>query len=355
MADSSNCNNPISAPQELPRVRLGQPRPAPRADIVQVFITRRDGMLARTSEHPLTVDVWVTGGLWTMYEVNVGEHLLDFQCELPCQQNVGHFLAKVHLAWKVSDPQEVVKRHLVDVRGELEPWLCDRMRQITKAIDVRERAYAEKQINTYAEAYINRELGEGLGPVDIGLEILRFKVELDLDEAARGHVDRLTETDRNKEAEEREQKLLRARMDFARSVLELGYHESILLQLARHPGDIKDIVQMLQNDEEFVLDANVEAFKAMLGSRLFEEFDVDPTRLTLLEQLLEDVQARFRNRLPGSDARKHLLDIEQPERIEEPDQSKAETGPRERPARGGREESGGSNAESTAGPGSQGG
>ncbi|MGH8898784.1 MAG: hypothetical protein ACRDZ4_17625 [Egibacteraceae bacterium] len=312
-----------------------------------MFITRRDGMLARTSEYPLTVDVWVTGGLWTMYEVNVGEHLLDFQCELPCQQNVGHFLAKVHLAWKVSDPQEVVKRHLVDVRGELEPWLCGRMRQITRTIDVRQRAYAEERINN--------KLGNNPRLPTIGLEICRFKVTLELDEAARRHVDRLTETDRKKEAEEREQKLLRARMDFARSVLELGYRESILLQLARHPEDIKDIVQMLQNDEEFVLDANVEAFKAMLGSRLFEEFDVDPTRLTLLEQLLEDVQARFRNRLPGSDARKHLLDIEQPERIEEPDQSKAETGPRERHARGGREESGGSNAESTEGPGSQGG
>ncbi|MGH3922789.1 MAG: hypothetical protein ACRDTT_07970 [Pseudonocardiaceae bacterium] len=361
----SNNNNPISEPQTL-RARLGKPRPVPQPGVTQVFINRRGDFVITEGKWPLSVGEWIAGRSWTMHEVNVGDNLLEFECELPCQQDIGHFRARVCLVWRVSDALEVVKRYLVDVRGELEPWVQDRMRRMTTETDVRHRAETE--------AVINDELGKKPVPVDdLGLEICRFKVTLDLDEtarkhvdritaierekeadeheqvllrdraarkhvdritaierekeadeheqvllrdrAARKHVDRITAIEREKEADEREQVLFRDRMEFYRKAVAGGHHELILLRLARRPEDIPAILQMLREEDGAAKARILDVFKAMLDAGVLEDFEIDKTRVEILKRVVDDMQASVQSRSLMGDL---------PQGLPEPEQSSAD-------------------------------
>ncbi|MGH2771384.1 MAG: hypothetical protein ACRDJF_12820 [Actinomycetota bacterium] len=276
-------SNPISDPQEL-TARLGRRRPPPRAGVVQIYISRCGDRLVAGVTQPFPIGKWLPGRSWITYEINVSDHLLQFQCKLPCKDDTGYFHAEVNLAWRVSDPIKIFSRNLQDVPGELQPWVCDRMRRIVSDKDPRER-YA-------AETAINDALGEKPVAVgNLGLEICRFKVTLASDEPTSAHVGVVTELIRKKEVDRHEQEINRDRMDFYREALAGGHYGALFLRLAKRPEDIRDIAKMLQQEDAAARNRRLAAFKTMVDSKIIEAFEINGVRVDILKRVCEDAQA----------------------------------------------------------------
>jgi len=299
MADDSY--DLISEPLEPPRTRFGRRPVPPRAGIAYVFITS-DGRMLESSLYQPNGEDWTSRRLQTMYEVDVSEHLLEFGCKLPCLQDVGHFLADIHLAWKVDDPLEVVRRNLRDAPGELRPWVIARMHEIAEVIDVRERAFAQKRIND--------ELGVAKGvKLSIGLEICRLNATLTLDQAASEHVAHLTTIIRGEEADQRKQQSSLARKEHWQQAIAGGYRAFLPAYLAEHPEHAGRVLDLLRADEVASLDRNLAAFRAMLDADVMDESDLHQWQGRVLDFLETQASLRkpeFGSIAPGSPERQEV-------------------------------------------------
>ncbi|MGH8906102.1 MAG: hypothetical protein ACRD0K_06230 [Egibacteraceae bacterium] len=152
----------------------------------------------------------------------------------------------------------------------LEPWVRDQMRQITAGLEVRDRAKAETTIND--------KFREKPVPVDdLGLEIRRYTVTLDLDEAARHYVDRLIEDERKKALEKLEREMDQERADFYEKAMANGRYATAALRLARRPDDFPAVAQTLQKEEAAVIDRFIEIYKATVNASALEEDQIDRT------------------------------------------------------------------------------
>ena len=89
-----------------------------------VLVVDREGHLVRVLAEPgdrLTAGEVRWGQIRTLYEVDVTEHLLEFQDVFPCKDDIGGFRAVVKLSCAVADPVAVVTRGIRDVARVLFP------------------------------------------------------------------------------------------------------------------------------------------------------------------------------------------------------------------------------------------
>jgi len=262
---------------------VGHTLPPPQASAVVMYVNfRREVRSAR----PRWTGRVLRARAKTFYEVRTGEESLDCSCALPCKDDIGHFIATVHLAWKVSNPEDILNRNLQDVEAELEPLVRTWLRELANDFSASQRDEAEKAIN----------LEVGRAPVNllIGIETCRFNIELELDETAARHIHELDEIDHQIQVEEKsyaleqlrihhEQTLLHDKMGFWRPIVERGSREALVSRLAGNTGDIPVVADILLELEDTERDHYLQAFKSMLDANAIEGFDLDEHRKVVLK------------------------------------------------------------------------
>lgn len=177
---------------ERPKTRMfnGLPSAAPGT----VLVVDREGHLVRVLAEPgdrLTAGEVRWGQIRTLYEVDVTEHLLEFQDVFPCKDDIGGFRAVVKLSCAVADPVAVVTRGIRDVARVLFPKVTETLRRVCGQCPAEH--FQEAEI-TGLGAIRDLENGQGHDPA---FRIRHIHLELSLDDAAAVYIRERKEATRN--------------------------------------------------------------------------------------------------------------------------------------------------------------
>jgi hypothetical protein len=113
-----------------------------------------------------------------LYKVDISEHLLQFECRLPCATDAFFFDAKVSFSCSVDNPELIVRREIRDVRLRLEPLIVEVMRGQSRNYMVSESGIAESNISDAIKSAV----------YDSGFHISNLVLQLGLSEEAAEYV-----------------------------------------------------------------------------------------------------------------------------------------------------------------------
>lgn len=287
----SDTYDPILAKEDLPRLRLFRPRPTPEPGIALVLFAPGQRLLTLWPGHQLTAGEVRWGNYQAVYKVDITEHILSFDCTLPCEGDAFDFQAQVRASIVVNEPKIIVERNVRDAVATLKPLLFNTMRRISRRYDVENSADAEQAI---MESVRNE-----LFPV--GLQINRFVVDLSLDADAREHIRTLREIDRTLVKEQRTARLTKqrtqqelddakTRMDFYNPLIQRGEWELLGLQLARNPGDLPSVINLMNQQRQAERDSQLQALRIMLEEDALEGFQIEEAGKRVLQRFVSSLE-----------------------------------------------------------------
>ena len=139
-----------------------------------------------------------------LYKVDISEHLLRFQCRLPCATDAFFFDAEVSFSCSVDNPELIVRREIRDVKLRLEPLIVEVMRGQSRNYMVSESGIAESNISDAIKSAV----------YDSGFYISNLVLQLGLSEEAAEYVRNLERINREKELNRAKQELEHQRKEF---------------------------------------------------------------------------------------------------------------------------------------------
>lgn len=262
--------DPILKTEQLEPLRLFSPKLTSRPGVALVLF--REGKPLRTimpdgripfSEARLTP-------YRTAYHVDVSDHSLEINCDVPCRGDAFVFHARVRLTCAVEKPDVVVQRGVRDARAALEPMLVRTMRAESRRFDLEASGLAEGAIT----AAIEREVAL------VGFRLVRCAVELELDESAKRH---LRESHEIKTRIERET----IAMEAYEPLIKAGRWKLLLLRLAQSPEEGDIVYQLLAKQGAEEARRNLETLKLLLDGNLLEDMDIEEGRTIALRRWVE--------------------------------------------------------------------
>jgi hypothetical protein len=277
-----------------PRARHQRARPG----AALVLANSRGALLTEWHERPLPFTERFR--VRFAYQIDVAEHWLRFSCELPCNHDAHRFQADIDLAWRVHDPAEVVRRNLSDVAATLCPWVEQRMRHVSRKVDL---AGSEK-----VEEEINQHLGMAAHRLDCGITITSFYAKVTLDATEHEHLRMLEEVRRQITLErerdaldkaryvnqtrqaERSANLRRREAARLREIVRQGLIDVLAEHLVDHPGDQAYVVTVLRQEGWAKVRSTVTMLQAMLEAKKLEGVDLDRVREHALRSLLAGLE-----------------------------------------------------------------
>jgi hypothetical protein len=286
----------------------------PRAHIALVLLTAKGQYLAFRPDQQPTVGETFWKRIRTIYEVDIGQHQTSFEVDIPSQGDAFSFHAAVDLQWRVTDPSEVVRRH-IDTTDALvdtvRPDLLNRMRMISRKYGV-----VESEV---AETAINDELAAPLGP-GLGLWTRPY-VRLSLEQSTREHASEVLSLHRKTELEELTQKLrvleeanhrelLEQRISLYRGIIAAGDIDQFAVRIAHNPGDVGAVMEAIQADRDAGRRHAIDFFTRLAESGLIERHEMSDIAQETLQWLNESVTrviGRGTDHTPGTDRRRQRL------------------------------------------------
>lgn len=245
---------PVGSLEMLRGLALARPRTA------VVVVTARGDYLPYTDSPPSTTDLLRRRARYVS-EVDLGQHRTRIHCELPSSGDVFRFAGEVDLHWQVSDPVQVVRDGLRDVRAALEPWVLAQLRSVT-------RGYTEAQ-SAQAEAKANEALRDLPEAAKFGLSAMAL-VQFGMDDAVR---DRLR---------------LEARVAAYRQMIAAGDLNQFALRLADDRQDVAAVVQSLAEDRDHHRRELVDFVTKLIDSGAIERHQIDDQVRAALQWLQEN-------------------------------------------------------------------
>ncbi|WP_433360107.1 hypothetical protein ACQPZX_26140 [Actinoplanes sp. CA-142083] len=199
------------------------------------------------------------------YEVDISDHHLTVRFDeqpLPTQDDIYHFHAEISVAFRVTNPAEVVRRNVTDAAALVRGHLLTACRPITRMYSIQEAEEAEAAVH---ERFRNDALIYG------GITIHAVNARLSLDEAGRAWLQEIQQVDRDEQVKtvkhqssvrdvnrENEISLLRQGGEHTRQDRErlrlagraMDTATMIALHLERNPGDTLGAAKMAAELEE---------------------------------------------------------------------------------------------------------
>lgn len=275
--------------KETLRLRLFRPRPVPEPGIA--FVLYREGQHLSTlwPGDRLTSGEVAWGHYKAIYKVDITEHSFSFNCALPCRGEAFDFKAQVHVTYSVENPALIVERNITDAGEILKPLIINTMRNVSRRYEVEQSDEAEKAI-------IQR-VQEESKKYNTGLKLVRFVVELSLEDEARNHIRQLKQIKRTREIESEQAELEKQRirleeertqmkMEFYGPLIEKGEWQLLALQLANHPDDVAAIVQMIRQQRQAEMESQLKALKIMLEEDVIEVYQMEEAGKRVLQRLV---------------------------------------------------------------------
>lgn len=277
------------------RLRLLRPHPTPRPGVALVVHRQGHDPLTIRPNDRMTMGEVTWGRDATIYEVDVSEQSFDFECKLPCRSDAFEFHATAHVAYVVNDPAIIVaNERIADGRALVERLLLRIMRAKSREFEVEESAKAEAAISKLA-------LDTTHDP-PTGLKVVRFAVELELEEDARTFIRKLKVLERNKEYELGQSELEKQRLALSQELegmklkfygplVRAGHWELLGLYLANNPEEVASVAKTLREQDAATLDKQLVFLKTLIDGDAVEGFQMEEATQRLLRSLMESLDS----------------------------------------------------------------
>ncbi len=196
--------NPIIERKDLERQSLFQKPPVPEAGVALVF--SGDGRPLLTVMQGQKTITWgeARWGYNKLYRVDMTEHPLSFQCDVPCKGDAYQFHAEVTFRCSVHNPQAIVQRNITDVAQWIQSSVEEIMRNISRQYDIKDSGNAEIPMSRA----VNDAISES------GFNLSNFTLKLSFEEEVRNWLKKDTRILENIQQEQTQQKLERQRRQF---------------------------------------------------------------------------------------------------------------------------------------------
>jgi len=250
--------NPIMKKLDVHRFDFLRRRLSAESHVARVFVKSSGNHIEYPPDQQPTMGELLWGGMRTMYEVDLGMHVVQIEDELPSRGDRVHFRAVVDLVWRVENPSEVVRQDVKDVRELVSPILLKRLRNVTRkfVIDVPEEA----------EAAANADLDDEHLGAELGLRLKVF-VRLTMDSPSLEHA------------------AIQRKVDHFRAIIATGDYNQFALQLALKPEDIGTVVKVLVNERDSHRQAVFDFVTRLLESDALDRWQIDDQVRTTLQWL----------------------------------------------------------------------
>jgi len=277
------------------RLRILKRPPSPRPGMALVVHRIGHNTITIYPNDSMTMGEVAWGRNVSLYEVDVSERSLGFACKLPCRSDAFDFSAKAHVTYRVDDPSIVVSNGVVaDGRELVQRLTLNVMRAKSREFEVEQSAEAEAAIS---ELVLNTP-----HEPPSGLKVVRFTVELELEEDARTFMRKLKILERNKEYElgrselEKQrlalsQELETKKLKFYGPLVRGGNWELLSLYLANNPDEVANVAATLRKLDTETLDKQLAFLKTLIEGDAVEGFDMGETAQRLLGSLVESLES----------------------------------------------------------------
>jgi len=196
--------NPILERKDLERQGLFQKPPVPEAGVALVF--SGDGRPLLTVMVGQKTITWgeARWGYNKLYRVDMTEHPLSFQCDLPCKGDAYQFHAEVTFRCSVHNPQAIVQRNITDVAHWIQSSVEEIMRDISRQYDIKDSGNAEIPMRRA----VNEAISES------GFSLSNFILKLSLEQEVVDWIKENTRIQENIQQEQTQQQRERQRRKF---------------------------------------------------------------------------------------------------------------------------------------------
>lgn len=300
----STLQDPVLEVRPISRFDFGGRRPGMAIDHGLVFATREGAYDTYIPPHrPSRADA-TRRHYVSVYEVDMGNHPVRLELELPSDDEAFSFGVTADLTWRAADPEAYVRSGERDVPTRLVRELQQLARPVSRRFPVDDSAGAEEAVQKVVDAN-GLAAGAGLAVTCLvrlrpdeeavkhrrDLRALRHESELlapqhELDIQRARHEYELARL-----REQQQQELAAAKIDFYRYHLQHGGVGAWALHLAEHPEDTQLVVNSIHQDQL----AFVQTQLQLLGGDELEDFQ----KAEALRQVRHTVDELVRQRAGG--------------------------------------------------------
>ncbi|MFB7369317.1 hypothetical protein ACFC0D_05690 [Streptomyces sp. NPDC056222] len=259
--------------------------------IAAVLLYRNGGHRVMWPDRNEDTDKPLMGFPYTVFEVQLGRNVTEFELTLPASGDGVFFKAAARIQWEVADPHLVVTQQVWDVAELLRDDLLDGLRAVSRRFRLTDAQRADEAVRD--------ELSSGrfsLG-ADLGLRT-RVLVFIDLDDAIKEAIGKRDMVSVAMQVDEREMEQQRLKdmaerrlvAERARDLEEL-FRRGDLAQIAHHmamnPDKQWDIRRELQHEKREGQADFLAVFNRLLDTGVLERHDIGEPMYQVLEFLRE--------------------------------------------------------------------
>lgn len=216
----------VGGPEPLPFLQLRR-LAAPRLGLALVLVSSRGELVSFPGGSPAPAARF--GNYRSAYYIDTAEHQLYLDAQLPSSDPGFVFQAHLTYRCRVTDPADVARRQIRDMRSLVAPRLVATMRGASRRLDIAESSRAEEAIE------------EALRSVsaDLAVEITGCGIELPV------HADEAASSGRSFRDTHRATRLTGMKVGPMRELLAGGNPALLALHLANHPDDTGPVMEMI--------------------------------------------------------------------------------------------------------------
>ncbi|MEU1663298.1 PE-PGRS family protein [Streptomyces sparsogenes] len=301
--------DPVLTVRPISRFEYTARRPAVAIDHALVFVTAKGSYDTYIPPHRPSRADCATRRYTAVYEVDMGNHPVRLDLELPSDDDAFHFGATAELTWRVADPACFVTSGERDVPARLDREFQQLARPVSRGFPIEDSAAAERALQLAVEG--------GAFGTGIGLRV-SCVVRLRLDDEAIAHRKELRslryegellaprhELEMRRQHYEHQLEVLRAqqtqelnkqKLEFYQYHLQQGGAAAWALHLAEHPEDSRLVMESMRSDQLALIKSQLEVATQLLKSEGVEAYQKEePIRLALT--LVKDFLTQ---QLPGA-------------------------------------------------------
>lgn len=362
--------DPIVSTSGVPRLRLSQNRPTPEPGRALVLFREGDDLTTIWPNKRLTAGEATWGRYRTIHYVDVTDHRLHFEWQLPSKGDAFHFQAEVAVDCTVVDPAKIVEKNVRNVGALVGSLVHQALRNVTRDYGVTDVASAEGAAAKALESVsFGEETGIAIKPGYVRLELeaeaSQYKQEAERAarevERERERIERERERERN-EAKHELERIERERQHLARKrdldtdrakaaadlkqleetgeiavkKLQVAFFKDVLkdpeglvaFHAAQRPQDIPVIVRMIREQDLARLDRYLDGLRLLIENDALEGHHLEDYALEYVNALKVALEGE-RSSISGSEPAAVLPQADtaaEPEAVnEEPKASEEET------------------------------
>lgn len=253
--DGSSCR-PIVAEHHFGRFRVLHRRTAVRPWVARVFVLGNGRVVEFGRDKQPTTGELLWGGYRALFEVDLSLRRLGLEITLPSSGDTFVFRTMVDVQWRVTDPKCVVMAGVTDIRDVMVPLLLDGLRQATRSMMPNDVEVAEKTANAhFAHDWLTEQYG-------LWTNVL---VRLRMDEQKEENI------------------RLASEVQAYKTLIEAGDLDQFALQIARNPGDVNNVVQLLVQERDTHRREVCDFITKLLDSDALDRWQIDDQVRVLLQ------------------------------------------------------------------------